>query len=202
MLVDTRLFIQEAALVTTCLLGDHLLKSSLARQRYVVAVCDSVTHGLIGGISWAILTNATLCRSDMFQCLVAMMLSMMVDVDHFLAAGSLSLKAALSLPSRPPFHASTVILVTDIILLTLATILKSHRLVTMVMMFTMSWFSHHLRDAERRGLWFYPLGNTPPLPKTVYIGIIVCMTIVFRYLFLYYVRPIAREKIVQTDGIV
>lgn len=35
-----------------------------------------------------------------------------------------------------------------------------------------SWvaiFSHHVRDGYRRGLWFWPIGSTAPIPYYVYI---------------------------------
>ena len=39
-------------------------------------------------------------------------------------------------------------------------------------LFAVAVISHHLRDGHRRGLWFWPLGSTPPLPYWVYI---ICM---------------------------
>lgn len=34
--------------------------------------------------------------------------------------------------------------------------------------------THHVRDATRRGLWFYPYGSTAPIPYVVYI-VLTCM---------------------------
>ena len=33
--------------------------------------------------------------------------------------------------------------------------------------------SHHIRDANRRGLWFWPFGSTPPIvPDILYMTLI------------------------------
>lgn len=34
-----------------------------------------------------------------------------------------------------------------------------------------AFLSHHIRDANRRGVWFYPFGSTLPIPKWGYICI-------------------------------
>lgn len=95
----------------------------------------------------------------------------------------ISFQAALSLPERPPFHSTTVVLLVDIILLVFSTILDLPSLILLCMIFTVAWISHHVRDAVRRWLWFYPFGSTPPLPKIVYIGIILMLPLVMGILF-------------------
>lgn len=47
-------------------------------------------------------------------------------------------------------------------------------------MFTVAVFSHHLRDAHRRGLWFWPIGSTPPLPYWVYISCVLILPVIVR----------------------
>lgn len=44
--------------------------------------------------------------------------------------------------------------------------------------------SHHVRDANRRGLWFYPFGSTPPISNFNYILI----TIILPYLTLFFMN--------------
>lgn len=88
-------------------------------------------------------------------------------------------QAALSLPSRPPFHATTIILLVDAVLLLLSAITKSKTPVLYCLIFSVAWLSHHVRDAVRRGIWFYPFGSTPPLPKIVYLGIILTLPLMF-----------------------
>ena len=36
-------------------------------------------------------------------------------------------------------------------------------------MLTIAWGSYHIRDAQRRGLWFPPLGSTPAIPYLLYL---------------------------------
>ena len=57
-------------------------------------------------------------------------------------------------------------------------------------LFAVAVISHHLRDGYRRGLWFWPLGSTPPLPYWLYIVCTMALP--------YFVREIKRslEKLV------
>ena len=48
-------------------------------------------------------------------------------------------------------------------------------------MFFVAWFTHHVRDANRRGLWFGPLFTTPPIKRTLYLGIILILPLFLRY---------------------
>lgn len=45
-----------------------------------------------------------------------------------------------------------------------------------------AFFTHHTRDATRRGYWIYPFGNTPPLPYLLYILITVIIPVLIIYL--------------------
>ena len=46
-------------------------------------------------------------------------------------------------------------------------------------MFLVSGLSHHLRDADRRGVWFYaPFGSIPPLPYELYVLLVVLLPLV------------------------
>jgi len=55
----------------------------------------------------------------------------------------------------------------------------------LALIFTTAWFTHHVRDATRRGLWFAPFGSTPTLPCTLYVAIIVSTTLLMRTIMLY-----------------
>lgn len=107
----------------------------------------------------------------------------------FIICFSFHLQAALSLPARPPFHASSMIIAVDMVILILAAIFRSQNLVLGTLIFTTAWFSHHVRDGYRRGLWFYPFGETLPLPRIVYLGIIITfplfMKVVYKCLYEY-----------------
>ena len=82
----------EVGILLICLLGDHLLSSPVTKQTLIRAMADSLTHGLVGGISWAVVTNVQLDRQRVLEWIVCMGLAMSVDVDHFVAAKSLQLK--------------------------------------------------------------------------------------------------------------
>ena len=101
---------------------------------------------------------------------------------------------ALSLPSRPPLHNSTLMLFITILIhatnvffctvnkdvdilsqtqpismsLRIATLLQSLRQ-NAPWLFLTAWTSHHVRDGSRRGLWFAPAGSTEPLGRTGYV---------------------------------
>ena len=45
-------------------------------------------------------------------------------------------------------------------------------------------FSHQLRDANRRGLWFSPVGSTPPIPYSLYILSIILLCVSIKYYLL------------------
>lgn len=52
-------------------------------------------------------------------------------------------------------------------------------------MFFIASFSHHLRDADRRGIWLGPFTSTPPIPYkfyTLFIALLPLVAIVPGYL--------------------
>ena len=81
---------------------------------------------------------------------------------------------ALSLPKRPFAHNSALIpvitgLLYFFVYFCLPPSLAEHPLVSVLpLMFLVSTLSHHLRDADRRGLWFGPFLSTPPIPFKFY----------------------------------
>merc|ERR1712181_163529 len=94
--------------------------------------------------------------------------STVIDVDHFLAAGSLRIKDAVNLPSRPLLHCSSLLLLP----LLLALLLRHSLHLRPLLLLLTCVFSHHLRDSIRRGLWFCPVGQTPSLPFPLYLFIL------------------------------
>lgn len=110
-------------------------------------------------------------------------LGSLLDLDHFLAAGSLDLRAATHLPSRPLGHAVPVAVAGAI---AAALALRSRRWGAIV---GAAFASHQLRDATRRGLWFcVPCGgdaearppwgvdySTPPLPYPLYLSLLILL---------------------------
>lgn len=145
------------------------------------AVADSVTHGLVGGWCWV---NVVLLQGEQFtavrvlQVVVCLLMATTLDLDHFIEARSLSLKDALNLPNRPFAHNTTVILTCAGLLYLLfycCPNLGAPSTKELPLMFLISTLSHHLRDADRRGLWLGPLFSTPPIPYKIYPFLIVLL---------------------------
>ncbi|KAL3885401.1 hypothetical protein ACJMK2_025464 [Sinanodonta woodiana] len=161
----------ELLLLITCLSGDHIMTlSNVKKSIWAAALVDNTTHGVVGSLSWAIVIDVDRDPRKIVTCLMCFLVSMAVDADHFIAAKSLKLKAALSLKKRPPFHATSPLLLVVILLWILSIFLKKIIcLKTLSLCLITAVFSHHIRDASRHGLWLPPFGETTPLPIWLYI---------------------------------
>ena len=140
------------------------------------------------------------------ELVVATGLSVVIDLDHFIEAKSLSLKVvitlkvvvnyvktiqdAVSLPNRPFLHCSSI----PVIILaatSIGALFSRHRLLHRAGLLIFScFFSHHLRDASRRGLWFYGL-PTIHVSYNVYVIFELSLPLVYRYLLSLY--PIYKQ---------
>ena len=138
------------------------------------------------------------------QVVLCVVMATAIDLDHLIEARSFSIKVmnhrrcffvcvipppppppthtqdALSLPKRPFAHNSTLIPVVTAVLYLLVYVLPpslcDHSLVSALpLIFLVSSFSHHLRDADRRGLWFAPFLSTPPIPFKFYTLFIILL---------------------------
>ncbi|XP_061473359.1 transmembrane protein 267 [Rhineura floridana] len=155
-----------------CFVADKLLQFSFIQQNdWLRALTDNTVHGVVGLWSWAIVIGLKK-KSDFPEVILAGLLSSVIDVDHFVLAGSLSLQAALTLSRRPFLHCSTVI---PLVCLTLKIIMHLFKLKDswcfLPWMLFISWTSHHIRDGIRHGLWICPFGKTAPLPYWLYVAI-------------------------------
>lgn len=94
----------------------------------------------------------------------------LVDVDHFIAAGRPSLDAALSLPGdRRPWGHNSALAAAAVAAGAAAG--GARGLPHAGALLAVALFSHHLRDATRRGLWlgWAAAHATPPLPYAAYL---------------------------------
>ncbi|CAL1543004.1 unnamed protein product [Lymnaea stagnalis] len=153
-----------------------LLTSDIGGYSHLVrALVDSLTHALVGALVWAFVENSALLNDwkKWLNCFFCAVLAASVDSDHFLAAGSLNLENALHLERRPPFHNTSIIPV----IVLLCWIFRHYKpyLNYFPLMFLTSWLSHHLRDANHRGLWLAPFGHTSTLPFYLYVFLIVLL---------------------------
>lgn len=85
------------------------------------------------------------------------------------------LQDAISLHHRPFLHTTTW----PLALLVLWYYCRESLYLPMLLV---AILSHHLRDAVRRGLWFWPVGSTPPVPWLVACALIVVLAIAGRLL--------------------
>jgi len=88
----------------------------------------------------------------------------------------------LNLPKRPFAHNTTLIAVGAAILYLLfylLPILGNTFTKDLPLMFLISTLSHHLRDADRRGIWLGPFFSTPPIPYKLYPFLIVLLPVIF-----------------------
>ncbi|ESO82880.1 hypothetical protein LOTGIDRAFT_229868 [Lottia gigantea] len=194
----------ETCLVLACLFGDTFLsvmpmktasvkKQSNSTEPYrdtdnfnlwKRSFVDSLTHGLVGLFSWAIVINFVFKGLDVVSLLMSFVVAVSIDLDHFLAAKSLFIQDALSLSERPPFHASTIVIILAATCWLIGYILHLHCSKILGLLFLSSGFSHHIRDGWRRGLWFPPLGSTQPIPYNLYIVLILILPLFIRYLYI------------------
>ena len=88
----SHVILYESSLLLVCLLGDYLpVKVSGNHGNLWRALIDSLTHGGVGFLSWAVLIQARNLR-DFWECGICGTVAMVIDADHFIAAPSFSLK--------------------------------------------------------------------------------------------------------------
>ena len=98
------------AVVVTCLLRsiDILVDRQPGPDRALWAILDNTIHALV---AFLLLLPLFLLRiRSLAVPLLGAVLASLIDLDHFAAAGSISLQAALSLPCRPWTHSLTFVL--------------------------------------------------------------------------------------------
>jgi hypothetical protein len=156
------------------------------------AMVDSMAHGVIAGWSCA---HVLLWQPDIkvikggALILIGVATSIAVDFDHFIEAGSLDIQDALTLSRRPFAHNSLMIIPLILFIISLLLLFATSsgplhltvhlKLLPLIVFLSVS--AHHLRDADRRGVWLGFL-STPPIPCKLYIMTIVCLSLLMRYL--------------------
>lgn len=75
------------AIAVTCVVGDNRLKASI--KPVIKAAFDNVTHGIVGLLSASIVIGAQ--ADKLYLAVACMMISSLIDADHFIAARSLKL---------------------------------------------------------------------------------------------------------------
>ena len=183
-------FSGEFSLVLICLIGDYyifesklvidLLKKILFfKENLLRALMDNASHGLIGLISWLVVSYP---NTDIYELIASGAIASFIDLDHFISARSLYLSDATSLSTRPFLHNSLTMIILNVIIYAGLSVFYPEKRYWAVLFFV-SWFSHHVRDANRRGLWFGPIYTTSPLKKPVYFGLIALAPLALRFFY-------------------
>lgn len=115
------------------------------------------------------------------EAILSLLFGSIVDLDHFLAAGSTSLSAATSLKTRPLGHCLCV---------ALPAILTVYWVVNRVLckikleenvkyQLLIGYISHIARDSTKRGIWILFGISTYPIPRLLYLVLFVTIPFVF-----------------------
>lgn len=140
----------------------------------VVAAVDNAAHAVVAAATWlAVLVAAAADSRDVRRLvrdtLAAAIVGSAVDLDHFVAAGSLSLRAATRLQSRPWLHSVLAVIALPALVVPLST--------SAALLIATSVASHQCRDAQRRGFWLARTWHTPPLSRPAYLVSLVCLAL-------------------------
>ncbi|XP_014219507.1 transmembrane protein 267 [Copidosoma floridanum] len=143
------------------------------KTEIVRALSDNLTHATVGGITWALVI--IISKKSAFEYLrsiiICFLMSSLIDVDHFIAAESMDINDATHLKYRPFLHCTTIPIVLWAVMNVIAKLTSSTNLIICSWMIFGSFLSHHIRDGNRRGLWFWPFGSTRPIPYYMYISV-------------------------------
>ena len=167
-----------AGLVLFAVFADYVIYDCDATRdkKLFRAVADNFTHGVIAGWCWI---NVLLGRQGnagvsvgVAQAGMGVVMGSLIDLDHFVFAKSRD--------HRPYAHNTLLVIGTTIgIYLALRYIpyLRNSFTCDLHLIFFLSGMSHHLRDANRRGLWLGPV-STPPISRRTYIFVIVLLPVI------------------------
>ncbi len=183
------ILLAETLLLLLLVIGDYFIfdstrliilisKISGLSERLTRALMDNTSHSLVGLISWFIVTFPKISVTEL---LFAGIFSSIIDIDHFISAKSFYLNDAISLPTRPFLHNSLTLIFVNCAIFGIAVLFIPEWLDWTVIFF-ISWFSHHVRDANRRGLWLGGLYNTEPIKDHWYLAIIILLPLFIRFL--------------------
>lgn len=109
-------------------------------------------------LSWSILDPVPWSLNE--DLLLVSLGASLIDLDHFIAAGSWSIDKAMHAPHRGPFHSTGLLFVIFFLLYRY----RPH----LSLLFLVAFLPHHMRDAQRRGIYIFPPASlhweTRPIP--------------------------------------
>jgi len=166
------------SLLGDCLCFGRPFSFYILSNHYLRALTDNFTHGLISLFATSFLFGWT--RPKLL--IIAFLAGSFVDIDHFIEVRSLSLYRALNdqPQGRPFLHNSLLLLIITLIAFGFEYFLWRYDHIYYSIIFFLGWSTHHLRDAQRRGLTFLPFGQTSPID---YYLPIMCFVLIVMKLF-------------------
>ncbi|CAF1190619.1 unnamed protein product [Rotaria sordida] len=149
------------SLVGDCLCFGRPLSIYIVSNMYLRALIDNFTHGLISVFATGFLFGWT--RHSLL--IIAFIAGCFIDIDHFIEIRSLSLNRILNnqRQNRPFLHNSLLLLIITFIVYSFEYFLWRNQNGYYSIIFFLGWSTHHLRDAQRRGLTLLPFGETSPI---------------------------------------
>ena len=90
-MITRRTAVLELVLIALCFASERVLQ---IENRWGRAAFDNAIHGLIAGLAWLIVICDSLLLSTTAQVLACAAIASAIDIDHFIAAGSLSLRVS------------------------------------------------------------------------------------------------------------
>lgn len=139
------------------------LRTNLLGERWLTALLDPVAHAALALM--VVLPWLVGLRLPGSYLLLAIAAAIFIDLDHFVAAGSFSVKEAISLPGRPVSHSLLFSAVLAGIIGLIARQAKGAGVVFLALL------THLSRDATSGGTpWLFPLSNSPRLTAEFHLG--------------------------------
>jgi len=178
--------------IAICLCGDRLLKEKIVSDKFLFrSIVDNATHGSVGAVSWAATVISKKSYSDWemwLEIFIAGASASFIDIDHFIGDTTYKLRDEKYIKGRPFLHSSSILII--IVLFCFYCQKYSPHLIDIISknlpwILVVAWSSHHVRDAQRRGLWFSPFGSTSPIPYILYICITFFIPIFVKLLMSY-----------------
>ncbi|XP_047039865.1 transmembrane protein 267 [Helicoverpa zea] len=171
------------AIIFTAYIGDEIVfRSRYSTSLAFRAITDSMVHASLGFLSSLIFfshEHTIHVENTVINVTFCTLLSSLIDIDHAFVARSVYLKDMTNLKSRGIFHCTTFWLLITTLILSYSYIQKKLNLYLLSFMIILAYTSHHLRDGNRRGLWFYPFGSSPPIDKSLYLFLLAVLPHLF-----------------------
>lgn len=157
--------VTAAVIMVACLVGmDSFIQYQQASNPLTKwAYLDGVAHGLAAIAVTAPIWLRSPMQTWIAYFLVAGLLGGLIDLDHYVAAGSTELGALISMSKRPPTHSMTFAIVLTILVL----VFTKDKLMGWVVFAALA--SHVVRDASGfHTPLFWPLDNPHRIPYALY----------------------------------